>query len=168
MPWPTAPKITLSNSDEDVLEALASAHKTPQQIAVRARIILLAGASIGNREIARRLKKRNRTVRRWRNRWHDSHACQSVAQRLADEARSGRKATYTPEQICAIVAMACEQPDKDEDGPPITHWSARELADEAARRGISKQISPRSVGRYLKRIRPQAAPHPLLAEQKAR
>ena len=55
-----------------------------------------------------------------------------------DEERSGRKATYTPEQICAIIAMACEQPDKDADGPPITHWSARELADEAARRGIVK------------------------------
>jgi len=168
MPWPTAQRVTLSNSDNDELEALASAHKTPQQIAVRARIILLAVEDIGNREIARRLQKRNKTVRRWRNRWHDSPTDCSVAEKLADKARSGRKATYTAEQICAIIAMACERPDEEEGGPPITHWSARELADEAEKRGIAKQISPRTVGRYLKRIRPQATPHPLLAEQKAR
>ena len=74
------------------------------------------------------------------------------AERLADEPRCGAPAKYTPEVICQIIAMACERPDKVEGGPPITHWSQQELADEAVRRGIVKEISRGSVGRILKRI----------------
>jgi len=76
----------------------------------------------------------------------------TIEEKLADEARSGAPATFTPEQICAIVALACERPDEVEDGPPITHCSARELADVAIGKGIVEQISPRTVGRILKGI----------------
>jgi putative transposase len=34
---------------------------------------------------------------------------------------------------------------------PISHWSQREIADEAIRRGLVSNISQRSVGRFLKK-----------------
>ena len=47
---------------------------------------------------------------------------------------------------------------------PISQWTQREIADEAIRRGLVPKISQRSVGRFLKRGRPQAPSHPLLAD----
>ncbi|MGH7002029.1 MAG: helix-turn-helix domain-containing protein [Stellaceae bacterium] len=72
-----------------------------------------------------------------------------MPERLADAPRSGAPAKYTPEQICAVVAMTCEKPSESE--RPISHWSQREIADEAMRRGLVPSISQRSVGRFLKK-----------------
>jgi transposase-like protein len=36
-------------------------------------------------------------------------------------------------------------------GRPVTHWTPRELADEAVKRKIVSSISPRHVGRFLKK-----------------
>src|SRR6266550_2617784 len=67
--------------------------------------------------------------------------------------REGAPAKFTPEQVCQIIALACEKPaDSDR---PISHWSHRELADEIVRRGIVESISPRHAGRLLKRRRSQ-------------
>jgi hypothetical protein len=67
----------------------------------------------------------------------------------ARAARPSAPATYTPEQICAVIAMTCEKPSESE--RPISHWSQREIADEAIRRGLVSNISQRSVGRFLKK-----------------
>ena len=48
----------------------------------------------------------------------------------------------------AILALVCEPPEKS--GRPITHWTAKELADEAIRCGIVPSISVTQVGRYLR------------------
>jgi len=48
-------------------------------------------------------------------------------------------ATITAEQICAIIALACELP--SDSGHPITHWSQQAVADEAVRRGIIETIT---------------------------
>jgi hypothetical protein len=48
--------------------------------------------------------------------------------------------------------MACEEPEDSQ--RPISHWTAREVADEAIKRGIVDNISPRSAGRFFKRGRP--------------
>ena len=71
------------------------------------------------------------------------------AERLKDAARRGAPARIAPEQICAIVALACERP--EDVGVPLSHWSASDLAREAVRRGIIDTISPRSVGRFFKK-----------------
>jgi len=90
-----------------------------------------------------------KTVRYWRGRWRQAPPAQCVPERLADAPRSGAPATYTPEQICAVIAMTCEKPSESE--RPISHWSQREIADEAIRRGLVSNISQRSVGRFLKK-----------------
>ena len=89
-----------------------------------------------------------KTARYWRKRWRDADGKCAVCERLADAPRSGAPATYTPEQICAVVAMTCEKP--SEGVRPISQWTQREIADEAIRRGLVPKISQRSVGRFLK------------------
>lgn len=164
MPGPKPPKIVLTAKERSELERLVRRRSTAQQLAIRARVVLLAAEGLSTAELARRLDVDIDTARLWRARWvaaGQSRAGQSVAERLIDAPKSGRPARITPEQICQIIRLACEIPaDSDR---PISQWSARELADEIMRRGIVDCISPRHAGRLLKRGRPQAPPDPLLA-----
>ena len=149
MPLLAADPVIILSEQREVLEQLVRVHSTPQQFAVRARIILHAADGMGVRESARELMVWPKTVRYWRKRWRRAAEGQSVPERLADAPRSGAPATYTPEQICAVIAMTCEKPSESE--RPISHWSQREIADEAMRRGLVPSISQRSVGRFLKK-----------------
>jgi hypothetical protein len=118
---------------------------------MRGRIILMAGEDAGVVETAERLGIWRKGVSLWRSRWLESSgSTSSVTERLSDAPRSGTPARITPEQICSIVALACQAP-ADSD-LPISHWTQQGLADEAMRRGILEEISQRSVGRFLKRI----------------
>jgi len=155
----------LTEAERNELQRLVRAHTTRQHLALRARIVLLAAEGLSTEAIARHLQVEADTVRQWRARWSASAGCspaaQRVAARLADRPKSGRPARITPEQICQIIALACEVPaDSDR---PISQWSARELADEIQQRGIVDQISPRHAGRLLKSGRPQAPLDSLLA-----
>lgn len=149
MPWIEAAPVVVTERERAQLESLVRQHSCPQQVALRARIVLAAAAGEGVRESVRRLGAARSTVQHWRRRWSQSSG--RVAERLADAPRPGTPATFTAEQICAIVAMACEPPADSE--RPITHWTHQELADEAAKRGIVASISPDSVGRFLKKRR---------------
>ena len=53
-------------------------------------------------------------------------------------------AQITAEQICQMMALACEQPQDR----PISRWKGREIAEEVMARGIMKQISPRHAARF--------------------
>jgi putative transposase len=162
----SALSVTLSPEQKAALEHLRRAHRTPQQLAPRAWIILLAGDGKGVRETARTVAVEAKTVRLWRRRWLAGKGEASVAHRLADAPRSGAPATFTAEQVCAIVALACEPPAAS--GRPITHGSQSELAREAVRRGLVGRISQRSVGRMLKSGRAAAAPGAAVAHAQAR
>jgi putative transposase len=86
----------------------------------------------------------------------------SALERLEDLPRPGAPARITADQRCQIEKLACDPP--EESGRPITHWTNRELADEIIKQGIVDSISPRHVGRLLKRSRHQAASNSLLAD----
>lgn len=66
---------------------------------------------------------------------------------LRDEPRSGHSPTFTAEQVVQIVAIACAHPKYC--GRPISHWTPREIRDEALKRGIVPTISVTQVGRFL-------------------
>jgi transposase len=66
---------------------------------------------------------------------------------LKDKERSGAPLIYSPEQQCAIVAMASEKPRKY--GIEADKWTHRELAMVANRDGITVAVSCSSVGRIL-------------------
>lgn len=157
--------VVLSSAERSELERLIRSHSTPQHLARRARMIVMAADRVSVGETARHLGVWRKGVSSWRARWLASGG-ERAAERLADAPRSGAPATITAEQTCAIVALACERP--EDGGAPISHWSANDLAREAVRRGIVTSISPRSVGRFLKRIRPQAASRAALAHAQAR
>lgn len=149
MPLLAANPVSLSNSERQGLEKLVGSHQTGQQLSLRARIILHADEKVEVKKSARRLDIRGKTVRRWRKRWCEGHG-KDIQDRLSDRQRSGKPCKFTPEQVCKIIALACETPEKG-DGLPITHWSRRELAEEAVRRKIVTEISQTSAGRFLKR-----------------
>jgi transposase-like protein len=151
MPWLAADPVIVLPAQRKALEALIRAHSTSQQAALRARMILHAADNVGVRESARELDVWPKTVRYWRQRWREASDGQAVSERLCDAPRAGAPATYTSEQICAVIAMTCEKPSESE--RPISHWSQREIADEAIRRGLVPSISQRSVGRFLKKRR---------------
>jgi len=152
MPAHKASPIQLSFEHERALSPLVRAHSTPQKLAERARIILLAASGLGVDETARRLGIWRKTASTWRRRWLDAAATVGVAGRLSDVPRSGAPARFTPEVICKIVALSCEDPETLD--IPISHWSQSELARQAVQRGIVDRISHGSVGRFLKRGRP--------------
>jgi putative transposase len=165
MPGPKPPEIVLGGEERAELERLVRAHTTGQQLAVRARVVLLAADGLNTSEVARALGLDVGTARQWRARWlafREVPPCEAgAAERLADAPKPGAPARITPEQVCQILALACEQP--ADSGRPISQWSARELADEIVRRGITERISPRHAARVLKSGRPAAASLPLLA-----
>jgi len=153
MPGPTLPAIELTTEERAELERVARRPATGQQLAERARIVLLAAEGRNNCEIARALAIDVDTVRKWRGRWRGARVAPvaevPVAARLADAPRTGAPARITAEQGCRIMALACEAPGAS--GRPISQWSTTELAAEVVRRGIVGAISPRHAARLLKR-----------------
>ena len=164
MPGPKPPAVALSEEERHTLHTLIRAHKTPQHLSFRAQVILLLAEGLTAPAVARHLGTTRTTVRRWRRHWLKRQGC-TVPERLQDAMRPGAPATFSAEQWCQIIALACEPPEAS--GRPISHWTPRELADEARSRGIVEAISERHVGRFLKSGRPEALPQPLLAQCRA-
>ena len=142
MPRLSAAPITLTPEQEADLRGLARAHKTPRKLAERAEMILRSTAGTEVREIARQLGVWPKTVRHWRSRWLSGQAEAAPSARLADQPRSGAPATFAPEQVCAIVALACEPPEKSSE-LPLSHWSQSELA--ARRSGAASSTASRTA-----------------------
>lgn len=124
----SAPKtLKLDESERQQLQQLVNRHRTPQQLASRAGIILLADEGHNHREIARALNISRDMVRVWRERWLVlSGKDVSIVERLQDAERSGAPATFSLEQIVQLFAIACQKPEVYE--RPMTNWTARELA----------------------------------------
>lgn len=129
---PKAPAIGLSEREQQELERVVRRHSTPQQVVLRAQIVLAAAAGENNCQIARALRVSVDMVRLWRERWLAlaglSLEDMAVTERLQDAPRSGRSARIGAEQVCQIVALACEAPSSS--GRPLSQWSAQEIADE--------------------------------------
>jgi putative transposase len=165
MPGPKAPQISLSQDERQELATLIRAHKTPQHVSFRAQLILKLADGHNTREVAHDFATSRLTVRRWRRHWLNRLKC-PVLERLQDAPRPGTPATFSAEQWCQIMAIACEPPELS--GRPISHWTPREIADEAIERDIVETISERHVGRFLKSGRSETPPKPLLAQLRAR
>lgn len=148
MPKLAPASVVLDDTEQQVLQRLLNRHSTPQQIALRANIILLAGEGCNHHQIVRELGVSLDMARLWRKRWL---ACRAqgmgIEESLQDAPRSGAPATFELEQILHLFAMACDPPEKY--GRPITHWTARELADEMIKQKVVDTISPRHVKRLL-------------------
>ena len=178
MPCPHSLPLQLTPRHRDLLDHLIRREQTSQQLLRRLQIVRLAADGKTNQEITGQLPLHRETARIWRKRWVEAADCLEAAAAegasepqllrlieaiLADEPRPGAPATFTPEVIVQIVALACEDPQATQQ--PFTHWTPQELAREVVHRGLVARISPRSVGRFLKGGRSQAPSEPLLAQR---
>lgn len=142
-------KIELKAEEKDKLEAIVRKQTTAQNIARRARIILMVDRGKNtNTKVAEYVGMDNGEITRWTKRWVESKE-ENIEARLEDKPRTGRPATITAEQWCKIMALACEKPELH--GVPITHWSHSTLTAEIIKQGIVESISATHVGNFLKK-----------------
>lgn len=146
-------EVILSEQEVESLEKCVRRHTTTQQIARRVGIIQAAAAGRNNAQIAGELGVSIDQVRLWRRPWVEWQDMPleeyGVETRLSDAVRSGSPGKFSAEQVAQIIAIACEDP--QDSGYPVSHWTPREIAMEAEKRGIVSSISERQVGRFLKR-----------------
>lgn len=176
VPIPIAPSIILTERQRETLESISRRPTSAQQQALRARIVLQAASGKTNLQIATDLGIDRDTVSKWRSRWVSAREAltaveeqtdqrkplsQQIELILRDSHRSGAPGKFKAEQVCQIIALACEDP--QDSGRPVSNWTSRELAEEAIQRKIVPSISPRQVGRFLKSGPLETAPHRVLA-----
>jgi len=164
MPITKALPIKLSSRQDTILQQIVRGTTNPYRLVRRAKLILAAASGESNSSISRRLELDREQVALWRERWREESEFLAAAEKqqvtdkklralieqiLSDRQRPGTTKSFTVEQVVKIVAIACESPEKSD--RPVSHWTPKELADEAIKRGIVEKISPRTVGRFLKR-----------------
>ena len=164
MSGPRPPAVTLSPRHRALLERLARRATSPQRLVRRVAIILAASDGGNNERVAQRLGLARETVQVWRARWlaagprlaaadadgsDDATLTTLIIAELNDAPRAGDPPAFSAEQICQLLALACEPPATSE--RPVTHWTPAELAAEAVQRGLVPRISARTVGRFLHR-----------------
>ena len=120
------PALSLTPDQQQQIRQWLTAHGTPQQVVLRCRIILAAAEGQPETTIAARLGTHRKTVRLWRRRF-----AQQGPESLWEVAPGrGRKPTYGPERIKAIVEATLQSKPKG-----MTHWSCRLMAKS---QGVSK------------------------------
>lgn len=151
-----APSIDLSAEQRSLLEGLARSRETAHSLVRRAQIILRAAEGQHNKYIASALGLGEDSVGQWRQRWANAQETLAalaerpkrlraeIEQVLSDQPRSGCPGDFSAEQICQIIALACETPPS-----PLTHWTREDLVRETIARGIAETISASTIGRFL-------------------
>jgi len=170
-------EVTATELQREILMQLARSTQVPYSQVVRAKIILGACAGKSNGQIGSEVGCHQNTASTWRCRWGsrqpvlEQSESESTPQQykeliesaLADEARSGSPPTFTAEQLCQIMAVACQPPEQV--NCPVTHWTAQEFVNEVIKQDIVTTISVRHIGRFLKGMRPETTSVTVLADQ---
>ena len=140
------PALSLNSIEQEQIRQWLSAHGTPQQVALRCRIILATAEGQAESAIATRWGTNRKTVRLWRTRF-----AERGLEGLWEIAPGrGRKPTYGPEKIKAIVDATLQTKPAG-----MTQWSCRQMAKA---QGVSKstvsniwrshQVKPHRVKRF--------------------
>src|SRR5450756_2603809 len=116
----------LSPVEQDQIQQWATAHGTPQQVALRCQIVLAAAEGEADVAIAERLSVNRKTVILWRTRFSE----QRLEGLWEIAPGRGRKPTYGIDKIAAIVDATLQTKPEG-----MTHWSCRTMAQS---QGISK------------------------------
>jgi len=114
-----AKPIPIDREQEKRLLSLSRSGKTPQKVALRARIILFASEGVPNHAIAAQLGTSRPTVLLWRNRFRRS----GVPGLLKDAPRPGRQKAITPDVVQRIVEATMQTTPA-----AATHWTTRSMA----------------------------------------
>lgn len=145
----------LSTQQRTELEEIIRKRNSTQGLVLRARIILAAAQGQSLLGSAKDLNCNRETVTLWRKHWVERSDDLSVLQRLKDEPRPGHPPKFTEEEVCKIMALACEKP--EDHGYMLSHWSQNALVRTAVKEQTVTSISQRQVGRFLKSGRDSSA-----------
>jgi len=116
----------LLSSEQQQIQQWVAAHGTPQQVALRCRIVLAAADGESDMGIAERLSVNRKTVILWRKRFSE----QRLEGLWEIAAGRGRRPTYDIDKIAAIVNATLQTKPEG-----MTHWSCRTMAKS---QGVSK------------------------------
>jgi transposase len=130
MRLPTPP-LSLSDGQQEVLQALARSSTATHREVVRARALLLAGEGLANTAIAEQVGVAASTVRAWRIRFVED----GLAGVSTIRAGRGRKPSISDEKVAEIVRATLHDKPAGE-----THWSCRSMAK-------AQGVSPATVQR---------------------
>src|SRR5579863_4957121 len=122
----SAAALVVSEDQQSQIEQWLAAMGTPQQVALRCRIVLAVGRGESEVAIASELEINRKTVRLWRERFAE----EGLKSLWEIAPGRGRKATYSPERVKAVLDATLQSKPKGQ-----THWTCRLMA---ASQGISK------------------------------
>ena len=162
-----AKEVNLPCSAEQSLRKIVQAGKSERRLSDRAKIVLGAHEGQTNLAISKQTGIGEKTVIKWRTRWHkildelqgleELLKTEKITRReyegqlstwLSDQARSGCPATFKAEQIKQIIALACDPATNY--GYPFEKWTSALLVSEAKKQGIVTTISASYVTSLLK------------------
>jgi transposase len=110
----------LSPEEQETIEKYAHSRTASARLVERARIIRLAHQGHRVPAIAQQLQLTAITVRTWLKRFNAAGLAA-----LTDKARSGRPATYTPQQVAEVIATSLTPPEHL--GLPFASWTLDRL-----------------------------------------
>jgi transposase len=113
--------IALTATERDELDVVLRRHGTPQAVALRARIVLLAAEGLTNTAIADRLAIAKHTAGKWRTRFAEARL-----DGLSDEPRPGAPRQIGDDAIAETIRRTLETRPAG-----ATHWSLRSMAKVA-------------------------------------
>jgi len=123
--------LKLNGGQRRELQALVKSGKTPQKVALRARIVFFVAEGRPHSEIARQLEISRPTVLLWRGRFQR----QGVTSLLQDAPRPGRKKAISAAAVQRVVEATLHTTP-----PQATHWSTRSMAQA---QGLSRMTVQR-------------------------
>jgi putative transposase len=178
---PSKGRLSLTEQQRSILQMIGRRTHCPKIIALRAGLVLAADEGLAPTAAGKRLHCSRQLAGRWRDRFAvaqpglaqlvtadavvdqgasgvenpddidpQARLTRQILDVLEDRPRCGAPRKFESTQLCQIMSIACEKR-PEECGRPVTHWTARELADEAVKRAIVPSISQRQVGRFLKK-----------------
>lgn len=121
---PLAP-LSISGEDRTQLAAWSKRPKTAQALAMRSRIVLMAGDGLSNTAIAKQLQTMQHTVGKWRRRY-----VEFGLDGLLDEQRPGTSRKLGDAEVERVLTLTLESTPQD-----ATHWSTRSMAKQV---GLSR------------------------------
>lgn len=130
---------TVPAADARILESWIRGRTTPQRVAMRSRVVLLAARGFSNRQIGRSLEISASTAALWRRRY-EQHGPQAL---LRDASGRGAKATIPDDARARLRELHARE------APDGRRWTIRGLA---AATGISRA----SVHRLLQACEPES------------
>lgn len=119
------PPLVLAPDEQTQLQSLAGSRTLPHALVARAKLVLWSAEGQSNTQIAGRLRWRNATVGKWRQRFVE-HRLPG----LYDELRPGRPRSIEDEQVAALLKRTLSRKPTG-----ATYWSIRQAAQAS---GISK------------------------------